>query len=431
MFDGSWQLDSHLTWRTLIDVGLVAVLIYQLLLLLRGTRSGAVLLMVALLFTLFYMSQDGVLDLPTVNWMLDRFISSIVVLLVVLFQDDIRRALAGVMRSPLAAFGRDGKAHAQVSEVLRAAKVLSQRGIGALIVIERDAPLDRYVEQGVTIDGKVGWQLLLSLFIPSHRNPTHDGAVVIAKGRIAAAACFLPLAQGDDLPSQLGSRHRAALGLADETDALVIVVSEETGLCAVALMGQLDVDLPPKDLGDRLRGLLGDEGSDGGGPQRRWRRRIIQHGAGATRAVTQTSEFGFEGVRASVQSAKTRPQQDPPTPPPVEPPPSPVQRVAQLAVITAEHLAPPANVVGTTHAAPAIMAAPTPTAEVDAAPLSSTTQSKESVKPHVTQPPTSADSILAAVPAPQSEDAPSPPEASERSDGDTASDETNDIGAAS
>ena len=372
MFDGSLQLDSLLTWRTLVDVSLVTVLIYQLLLLLRGTRSGAVLLVVALLFALFYLSQDGVFDLPTVNWMLDRFISSVVVLLVVLFQDDIRRALAGVMRSPLPAFGRDGKAHAQVSEVLRAATVLSQRGIGALIVIERDAPLDRYVEQGVTIDGKVGWQLLLSLFIPSHRNPTHDGAVIIAKGRIAAAACFLPLAQGDDLPAQLGSRHRAALGLADETDALVIVVSEETGLCAVALMGQLDVDLRPNDLGDRLRGLLGDEGADEGGPQRRWRRRIVQHGASgggpttptvggktgsdgaggkggkggkggdvtvAPSTLTQTSEFAFESVRASVQSAKTQPVEEEPkgVAPDIAAGPSPVERVAQLAVITAEH----------------------------------------------------------------------------------------------
>lgn len=345
MLDGSLQLESLLTWRSLIDVGLVAVLLYQMLLLIRGTRSGAVLLVVALLFGLFYVSQDAVLDLPTVNWMLDRFISSVVVLLVVLFQDDIRRALASVVRSPISGFGRDGKAQALVSEIIRATNVLSQRAIGGLIVIEREAPLDRFVEQGVAIDGKVGWQLLLSLFIPSHRNPTHDGAVIISKGRIAAAACFLPVAQGEDLPSQLGSRHRAALGLADETDALVIVVSEETGHCAVAFMGQLDVDLQPAELKERLLALLGDEGADSAGMRRRWRRRIVQHtttSAGVSSARI-TGEFNFEGLRASVNSSKTMPQQLPPTElPPQDVPtePSPVERVAQLAVTTAEHVAP-------------------------------------------------------------------------------------------
>lgn len=343
MFDGSVQLENLLSWRTLVDVGLVAVLLYQLLLLLRGTRSGAVLLGVALLFALFYLSQDSVLDLPTVNWMLDRFISSVVVLLVILFQDDIRRALASVIRSPLASFGRDAAQSAVVAEVLRAASVLSQRGIGALIVIEREAPLDRFVEQGVRVDGRVGWQLLLSLFIPSHMNPTHDGAVIVSKGRVAAAACFLPLAQGDDLPAQLGSRHRAALGLADETDAIVVVVSEETGQCGLAHLGQLDLDLRPADLRERLQAVLGDEDEGKRSRrERRWRRRIVPHGV-STSSGRVTGEFTFESYRAGAKATrKTAVVEEVALPEVVESEPerSPVERVAQLAVITAEHVGP-------------------------------------------------------------------------------------------
>jgi len=264
-------------WRTLVDIGIVALIIYQLLLLLRGSRSATVMLGVALLFGMFYLSQDDVLDLPTLNWLLDRFIGSIALLLVVLFQDDLRRALASAIRSPLVFSSRDPESTAVLEEVLRACSVLSQRGIGALIVIEQEALLDRYVQEGIKMESAVSWQVLLSLFIPSHMNPTHDGAVVIQKGRIAAAACFLPLAYGDDIPPSLGSRHRAALGLADETDAIVIVVSEESGRCSVAHMGQLDLELKPSALRERFRVLFDEKRDRDGDWQRRWRRRIVHH----------------------------------------------------------------------------------------------------------------------------------------------------------
>lgn len=264
-------------WRTIIDVGVVALVVYQALLLLRGSRSAPVMLAIALLFGMFYISQDDVLDLPTLNWLLDRFISSIVVLLVVLFQDDLRRALASAVRTPLVFSSRDPESTAVLEEVLRSCAVLSQRGIGALIVIEQQALLDRYVQDGIKMESEVSWQVLLSLFIPSHMNPTHDGAVIIQKGRMAAAACFLPLAYGDDIPPSLGSRHRAALGLADETDAIVIVVSEESGTCAVAHMGQLDLDLKPADLRERFRVLFDERRDHDGDWQRRWRRRIVHH----------------------------------------------------------------------------------------------------------------------------------------------------------
>lgn len=281
MFDQDFELTTLLQWRWLLDIGLVGVLIYHVLLLLRGSRSGAMLIAVGFLFALFYLSQDELLDLPTVNWLLDRFISSIVVLFVVLFQDDIRRALTSVVRSPLVFSPKDPASNAVLEEVLRACTVLSQRNIGALIVIEQEASLDRYVEDGVQINAEVSWQLLLAMFIPEHMNATHDGAVIIQKGRIAAAACFLPLAGGAGIPGTLGSRHRAALGLADETDAIVVVVSEESGTCAIAYMGQLDLNLQPADLRERFRLLFGAD-QDAASPWRRgWRRRINVHVAAA------------------------------------------------------------------------------------------------------------------------------------------------------
>ena len=143
--------------------------------------------------------------------------------------------------------------------MLRACAVLSQKHLGALIVIEQEAALDRYVADGVRMNAEVSWQLLAALFNPEHANATHDGAVILQKGKIAAAACFLPLAGGAGIPGTLGSRHRAALGLADETDAVVVVVSEETGTCGIAYMGQLDLNLQPADLRERFRLLFGDQ----------------------------------------------------------------------------------------------------------------------------------------------------------------------------
>ena len=274
MLDQDFQLSTLLQWRWLLDIGLVALLIYNLLVLLRGSRSGAMLFAVAGMFGIYYFSQDDLLDLPTVNWVLDRFISSIVILFVILFQEDIRRALTSVVRSPLVFSPKDPASNAVLEEVLRACTVLTQRHLGALIVIEQEASLDRYVEDGVRVGAEVSWQLLLAMFIPEHMNATHDGAVIIQKGRIAAAACFLPLAGGAGIPGTLGSRHRAALGLADETDAIVVVVSEESATCSIAHMGELDLNLQPAELRERFRGMFSDRGDGSTTWRRAWRRRI-------------------------------------------------------------------------------------------------------------------------------------------------------------
>ncbi len=271
------QLSDWLHWRRLLDVGLVAALVYQVLVLLRGSRSGSLLTSLGILFGVYYGSSADMLDLPTVHWILDKILASVVVVLVVLFQEDLRRALTSTLRSPLAGAPKARLSDEIIDEIVRAAAELSSRGLGALIVVEQQAPLDRYIHDGIAVDAELSWQILLAMFIPEHASPTHDGAVVVKKGRIAAAACFLPLAGGAGIPGTLGSRHRAALGLADETDAVVVVVSEETATCSLAHMGQLDLGLSPADLRERLRVLVGSTGHGEAWRDQSWRRRIHFH----------------------------------------------------------------------------------------------------------------------------------------------------------
>ncbi len=275
------QLSDWLHWRRLLDVGLVAALVYQVLVLLRGSRSGSLLTSLGITFGVYYASSADVLDLPTVHWILDKILASVVVVLVVLFQDDLRRALTSKLRSPLAGAPKARLSDEIIDEIVRATAELSSRGLGALVVVEQQAPLDRYIHDGIAVDAELSWQILLAMFIPEHASPTHDGAVVVKKGRIAAAACFLPLAGGAGIPGTLGSRHRAALGLADETDAVVVVVSEETGTCSLAHMGQLDLGLSPADLRERLRVLVGATGYGETWREQSWRRRIHFHAADA------------------------------------------------------------------------------------------------------------------------------------------------------
>lgn len=301
MFELWPDLSEWLHWRRLLDVGLVAVLIYQLLLVMRGSRSGAVVTAFVILFGLYYVSRDNVLDLPTVYAILDRVIGSIAVLLVVLFQEDIRRALSSTLRSPLMGGQRAELSNDIIDEITRTCAELCSRGLGGLVVVEQQAPLDRYVEDGIKVDADVSWQLLLAMFIPDHKSPTHDGAVIIKKGRIAAAACFLPLAGGAGIPGTLGSRHRAALGLADETDAVVVVVSEETATCSLAHMGSLDLNLTPADLRERIRLLVGGQPEMAAWREQSWRRRISFH-AGAEPAVPRAQAVVREPAAPAPES---------------------------------------------------------------------------------------------------------------------------------
>ncbi|MFH1135625.1 MAG: diadenylate cyclase CdaA [Pseudomonadota bacterium] len=237
-------------WQDWADIFFVAVIIYQALRLIRGTRSMQML--VGLAFVLGAYEFSAKFDLLTLNWILSNFLTYIILILVILFQSDIRRALTQVAKI---SFGRTSpELLSAIGEVVRAAFTMAEKRIGALIVFEREVGLKNYIDIGAGIDGKVSDDLLLSIF--NTASPLHDGAVVIQDGRIAAAACFLPLSSDDTINRLFGTRHRAAIGLTRETDSAVVVVSEERGVVSLVLDGDVTVILDQNELRDKLAGLL-------------------------------------------------------------------------------------------------------------------------------------------------------------------------------
>lgn len=237
----------------LVDIAIVSFLIYEFLKLIR--RSGAVQMAIgaAVLFALYYASRF--VPLRTVNWLIRDMFGYIVFAAIVLFQSDIRRALANVGRAPFVRYlTRPDTRDETVEEVVVAAAMLASRRIGAIIAIEREIGLRNYIESGIPLDGKVTYDLLIAIFQPD--SPLHDGAVIIQEDRIAAAACFLPLTVNPQLGREFGSRHRAALGLTEETDAVAIVVSEETGTMSLSLDGRIERVLDSQQLRYRLEALL-------------------------------------------------------------------------------------------------------------------------------------------------------------------------------
>ena len=235
---------AELSWRDAADIVLVAIVIYNLLLLIRGTRGVQILLGILLLGGIYWAA--GAIGLPTLQALLKNFIFILPIVVVILFQAEIRRALASFWRSPLFSFSTDEEIDTTINEVVVAATTLASRRIGALIVIQRLEGLRNYVENGIEIDARISYDLLINLFSPE--TPLHDGAVVLQGGRIAYAGCVLPLTLRADLPEGLGTRHRAALGISEETDALAVVASEETGAVSVALNGEMQVGLDAKTL---------------------------------------------------------------------------------------------------------------------------------------------------------------------------------------
>jgi diadenylate cyclase len=236
--------------RDVIDIALVAFGVYWLLLLIRGTRAIQILIGLLLLLGANLASQA--FELTTLQWILDNFLSSAVLIIIVLFQADIRRALARVGRGVFPVARREETQVAE--EVARAAQVLAQRGIGALIVLERETHVADLIEAGTALDAALKRDLLITLFLPS--SPLHDGAVVIQGGRIAQAGCILPLTLREDLPEGVGTRHRAAVGITEESDAIAVVVSEETRALSVVAGGVLGHGLDGARLREVLRDLL-------------------------------------------------------------------------------------------------------------------------------------------------------------------------------
>lgn len=241
----------HVSLASVIDILLVAVIIYEFLALVRGTRAALMLVGVAALALAFYFARVG--ELTTLNWLISTLLPYAVFALIVVFQGEIRQALARLGRRLTfrTTIGSDGDAY---DDIVLAANLFSQNQTGALIVIEREVGLRTYIESGVPLEARLSYDLLATIFRPSA--PLHDGAVIIQKDRIAAAACFLPLSMNPVLSTQLGTRHRAAIGITEETDAVAVVVSEETGAISLTVGGKIERDLTVEELRGRLSSLL-------------------------------------------------------------------------------------------------------------------------------------------------------------------------------
>jgi diadenylate cyclase len=239
-------------WDT-ADILIVAFIIYYVLRILEGTRALQVLFGFVLLVVLYYVSQRG---LFTLNWILGQFLGSIIIIVVILFQNDIRRGLAALGRRPfLLKISPARSKEISSEEIVKAASYMANRRIGALIAIERINSLTDFIEIGMRVDAVVSRELIISIFNPS--SPLHDGGVIIAGDRILSAGSFFPLATDPDLERELGTRHRAAIGLSLETDAVVIVVSEETGIISLAVGGEIKRGLDATSLQNQLHEILG------------------------------------------------------------------------------------------------------------------------------------------------------------------------------
>ena len=237
----------------LVDILVVSILIYEVLKLIRGTRAVQMALGGGVLVALFYGSRWG--HLETVNWLIRNMFGYIVFAVIVLFQSDIRRALAHFGRAPFFQyFAKTAAVEETIEEIVVAVGMLSSQRIGAIIAVERQVGLRNYIEGGIRLDALLTYDLLQSIFLPS--SPLHDGAVIVQEGRVASAACFLPLTVNPKLSKELGSRHRAAIGLTEENDSVAVVVSEETGNISLVVDGQIERRLDADTLRVRLRSLI-------------------------------------------------------------------------------------------------------------------------------------------------------------------------------
>ncbi|HVO11913.1 MAG TPA: diadenylate cyclase CdaA [Vicinamibacteria bacterium] len=244
---------TELRWWDVLDILLVALIVYELLQFIRGTHAVQIALGGLVLVVLYWGSV--LFNLQTVNWLLRTFLPFLVFGIIVVFQAEIRKGLAHLGRTPFLGGAARKRQEEIVDEVVLATTTLAGERTGAIIVLEREMGLRSYIETGIALDAVVTYDLLVSIFHPA--TPLHDGAVVIQGNRVAAAACFLPLTVNPELSRTLGSRHRAAIGLSEDTDAVAVVVSEETGTVSVVEAGRIRRGLDGPALKQDLLGCLG------------------------------------------------------------------------------------------------------------------------------------------------------------------------------
>ncbi|MBM4262131.1 MAG: TIGR00159 family protein [Deltaproteobacteria bacterium] len=248
------ELIRQIRWQDLVDIGIIAFVVYRMLHIVRGSRAMQMIVGLAVILVAYVSSRA--LGLFTLNWILDNFLGSIILVIIVIFQSDIRRALTQVGTAPI--FGAAERLVQRrediLEEVAQAAVALSEKKVGGLIVIERDVGLNEYMEIGTRLDARVSRELLESVFLP--HSPIHDGALVIQKGRVTAVRCLLPLSTNPNLKKSWGTRHRAAIGVTEETDAVAIVVSEQEATIALIIGGNVTENIDGARLRTALRGLI-------------------------------------------------------------------------------------------------------------------------------------------------------------------------------
>ncbi len=248
------HLESLFSIWAVLDIVLLAVVIYQLLVLIRGTRAVQILIGVALLVFLHQMTRPGLVPLPAIHNILGSLLFYLPFVIIVLFQNQIRHALARVGRNPIAALIPRRRHEHLLEEIALAAVSLASKRLGALIVIERELGLRAFYETGIALDALPSYDLLMNIF--TKQSPLHDGAAILAEGRIKAASCYLPLTTDPTLSRTYGTRHRAALGITSESDALAIIVSEERNIVSLAEGGRIYEDLDARSLTRRLERAL-------------------------------------------------------------------------------------------------------------------------------------------------------------------------------
>jgi len=252
-FLGSILRRPPVGWWDLIDIAIVSFLIYEFLKLIRGTRAVQMGVGSLLIVALFYVSRLA--PLQTVNWLIRNMLVYMAFAAIVIFQGDIRRALAHFGQAPFFRYlNRQEAADETIEEIVVAATMLSAQKVGAIVAVEREIGLRNYIESGIPLDATLTYDLLVTIFHPG--SALHDGAVILQENRVAAAACFLPLTVNPRLSRELGTRHRAAIGLTEEGDAVAVIVSEETGKISLAIDGRIERQLSADDLRARLRSLI-------------------------------------------------------------------------------------------------------------------------------------------------------------------------------